>query len=149
MYLWKTKKLAEEIRDGKLSEEEKRKYYIWTSILYLIGLYIITASAGRDPLATLIEAVAVIAITIAGVNITFRTNKGAEGSDYVGRMLALSFPLLIKILVISFAYGFVLGITVVLTKCPSVEVWSMPVYAALIQLLYFWRMNCHLKTINS
>lgn len=149
MYWWNTKKLAEDIKSGEFSEQQRKSYYIGTTILGLLAVYIITAAPAADPVATLIEAASVIAISILGINITFKTNRGNEGRDFIGRSLVLSFPLIIKILIFGIFYGFAIEIAIEILQSESFNTWAMLPFGILIQIWYFWRLNVHLKALNT
>lgn len=150
MYFWKTDLLAKEIKENTLSEEQKKNYYLATAILSIIFMYMAIAGGSEDALAVLAECILVVVVTLFAINITFKTNGGNEGSDYISRMLILGFPVLIKVFLVSILIGIVLGVAAAaldlleLAESP----WGTVVIAASVQLFYYWRINVHLRAIN-
>ena len=150
MYLWKTTKLSTEIKENTLSEKDWKQYFLAGTILITISMYLIQLVVRTNTDSLIVEAVLMLAITISGINIAFKTNQTNNGSNFVARITALSFPITMKIIAISFLYGIALGIY---AEASAVSVenqeWISVVFAVLIQVLYFWRINEHLKYINT
>ncbi|MDL1964271.1 MAG: hypothetical protein LWW98_08070 [Deltaproteobacteria bacterium] len=149
MYFWKTKQLAAFIKDAGLTENIRKNYYLATSILMLISIYLIALSPPKNYYAIIVEAVSALAITIIGIKTTFSANNGEKGSDYVGRMIVLSLPLVIKILVIGFLFGLIVGVYIGISGNSDVESWATMILSISLQAWFFWRLNIHLKCINA
>ena len=155
MFYWNTRKLADQIKSGELQETDKKNYYLATSILLTAFMYMAIAEGSTNAIATLIEGVLLIAIVIMGINITFSTNKGNDGSEYIARITMLSLPILIKVFVITIALALITGIIAGVIiglgggewGDPSDWIWVL--MSAVIQVIYFWRVNVHLAYINT
>lgn len=65
-------------------------------------------------------------------------------ASYISKMVALSFPISIKFLVLSFGFGIILGIV----EAGNQE-WSITAMTVTFQALMFWRLNIHLQAINT
>ena len=150
MYIWKTNKLSTDIKENNLTEKDWKQYFLAGGILLTVAMYLIQTSARTNMVSLLIEGLVMVAITIVGVNIAFNTNQKNNGSNFVARITAISFPITIKIIAISFIFGIILAI-VGETATLSIEnqEWASAIYTVLIQVLFFWRVNEHLKYINT
>lgn len=149
MFFWNTKQLATIIKQEGLSEHIRMNYYLATSIFSALSIYMTVLIPRNNTYAVLVEAASILLILIFGIKITFSSNKGKDGSDYVGRMIALSFPLLIKALVIGLVFGVIIGIYSGYTGNKNVNDWPITISTIAIQAWYFWRLNLHIKFINS
>lgn len=114
-------------------------------------MYISIGAGTTDAAATFAELILMLTITVLGINTTFNTNKGSQGEDYIVRLIMLSVPLLIKLIVITFLIGFCIGIFASISGEEGAVVinqWSNTVISAVIQTIFFWRLNVHFKFIN-
>ena len=152
MYLWKTGLLAKDLRENRITEPEKMKYYFVSSLISFISMAMLRFTPQQSSTWVPVYFVAGIIITFFGVRITFRTNRGADGSDYITRMFCLSLPLLIKmnsiltvILMLMILGGMVLS-NEVLTRITAMAILISP--NILLALLY-WRINVQLRSINA
>ena len=148
MYYWKTKQLVNEIKADTLTEATKKNYYIGSSTIILLGVYL-AIIAGTDNIpVTLLEGSLTFAAMVLGINLTFKTNGG---KDYITRVVMLSFPLLVKIYTAILFIGFILGVYAGINELQDTHLspWlSIPVTVG-VQLIYFWRLNTHLSEINA
>ena len=150
MYYWKTEALADQIKEASISEKEKKNYYIAISILSSLAVCSFIGSDTTADMAILVMCVLAILITIVGINMTFKTNQGNEGTDYIARVTALSLPILIKL----FVFGVIIGIVAIAAGASGkAEVnlgqWPMVLMSVVSQLIFFWRLNVHLRHINT
>jgi len=148
MYWWNTRHLARNLKENLLSEYDKMKYFLATSLLVTLGIYLSYFDARNSYTAILTEALLMILIIIFGIRRTFKTNNGNEGSEYIVRMTCLSFPILIKLFVLGFILGLVLGIASVGVEIVKND-WITLIFSVSFEALYFWRLNIHLKHINA
>jgi hypothetical protein len=157
MHYWKTKDLASSIKDGSIDKVEAKNYYIAVSIIGFLGMYIAISEGTTNLIATSVECVFLVIITVIGINITFKTNQGAEGDDYIARIVILSLPILIKLyvlaLIIGFAFGVAIGASFVMGINGGTESdlgqWPFVILSIIVQTIYFWRLNTHLRYINT
>jgi hypothetical protein len=146
MYFWNTNELSQNIKISKLSDNDWKNYYLAMSIVGMLGLYLTALSPRENTMALLVEAISMIGILIFGISITFKTHKTNDKNvaSYISKMVALSFPISIKFLVLSFGFGFILGIV----EAGNQE-WSITAMTVTFQALIFWRLNIHLQAINT
>jgi hypothetical protein len=146
MYFWNTNELSQNIKISKLSDNDWKNYYLAISIMGMLGLYLTALSPRENTMALLVEAISMIGILIFGISITFKTHKTNDKNvaSYISKMVALSFPISIKVLVLSFGFGIILGIV----EAGNQE-WSITAMTVTFQALIFWRLNIHLQAINT
>jgi hypothetical protein len=152
VYYWKTGQLASEIKNTGLEEATKKNYYLATTIVTLASIFVISVSSQKNLIFATLEFTAIILVSIIGIKITFTTNKGNSGIDYVGRMVALSFPLLIKLILFGIIFGLTIGFYAGFSKNTALSnflPWASSLVAVVIQIWYFWRLNIHLRHINA
>ena len=151
MYYWNTKELADQIKEGSISEKEKKNYFIVMSIIVTLSGYSVIGSEITNSMAIFVMILLEILITIFGINITFNTNQGNEGSDYIARVTMLSLPIGIKL----FVFGVIIGVCVLIATGASAnyevnfDQWPMVLLSAVFGLIFFWRINVHLRRMNT
>ena len=151
MYLLNTKELADQIREGRVSEREKKNYYIVISVIGSLSAFSLIESDITNPMVILVMIVLSILITIFGINITFNTNQGNEGSDYVARITMLSLPVSIKVVILVGVIGGCAGFAGGAGGYADIRLdqWPMVLVSAVTELIVFWRINVHLRHINT
>lgn len=150
MYFWKTKELAKKIKNSELSETNKKNYYLGGTIFLYLSMYLMFAQPRTNIYILLLEAALMLLITIFGISISFKSNGGNTGTDYIYRMVIVSFPISIKLFLLSLPLGFVVGIVVGVLSLPInyIEL-STSTLMIFIQILFFWRINAAIKFINT
>lgn len=149
MYIWKTDKLVEDLRQSPLAEIELKNYYVSTSVLTTIAIYLGFMEPREDMLALAAEAIGGAMITFFGINAAFKANGGVGGSRFIEKAVSISFPLLVKVLVAGLVFGGIVGslaVTLGLTK--SQGEWTSAVGVLLIQSIYMWRLAFHIRATN-
>ena len=103
-----------------------------------------------DTTIAIIEMVVTTLIVIIGTFITFKTNNSRGGSDYIARVIMLGLPISIKLIVFTsifqialFEFVFYYWDYDVLTDL------FLLAMTTVISVLFFWRINEHLKFINN
>ena len=125
------------------------KYYIYTCVLTLIGFYLSMLEPRETSYAILFEAIGTIVITVIGLHIIFIENGGDEGTDFLNRVVSLSFPLLIKVVVAGFILAIVLEILREFGLSAEQIDWLYSVSIVFIQAIFFLRIRAHIKYINA
>lgn len=150
MYFWKTKELALQLKENSVSETDQMKYLLSTTIIGLLGFELSSPST-VSPLSLsdympLLKFFLVLSITLMGFYETFKTNKANGGSNYLSRIVCLSLPIILKMILISLIYGFFVGLLVINPNRASFLFQALEVF---LQIFFFWRLNTHLEIINS
>ena len=150
MYIWKTTELSNEIKENTLTEKDWKQYYLAGTIVMTIAMYIAQLVPRINTQPLIVEAVLLVVIAVIGINITFKTNQNNNGSNFVARVTALSFPIIIKVSVFAILFGIALEVVAEVAEL-SLESreWFMVVFAVLLEALFFWRINVHLYYINT
>lgn len=150
MYIWKTRSLADDIKNNNIRANDWKNYYLAISIFSLFGIYLIKLSPQENVSAILVEFIIMIGIFVTGITHTYKTNKGDEGIDYIPRITALTLPILVKIVLLVIL---VLSLTDLLAQPLSFYQktleWRTSIVNILVQSTLFWRINISLKYINS
>ena len=103
MILFSSKKLEHKISNNELAQWEKTKYLIFTWIIFgsasffdLLGPNFHTKSTWQSALDGF-GAILFVLITYFGIKKCYMTNKKADDTDFIGRIVILSVPILLKI----------------------------------------------------
>lgn len=92
MYWWKAGKLAEDLREGRVTEKERFKYYLATFIAYGVAAQLFFYLGGPSEVDRLISAVANLTAAALGIVLCYRRNKSGDHSDFIPRMICLGWP---------------------------------------------------------
>ena len=163
MYLWNTKALAKELKEGTLSESEKFKYYIVGTILYTVLLMLPTRGESTNTIDSLIGILIAILIIFFGTYMCYGVNKSGDNANFIERFICLSLPIAIKIFLI---WVLVVILTVISTFIlgyagfvDSASTEAFLIYKSLAALLiivvilsvwicFYWRIYVHMKWIS-
>lgn len=149
MYFWKTNLVAIALRENTLTQGMLKNYYLATSIIGLIAIYLGGLSPRENLAAYAIEAIACILLVFFGINAAYRANGGVGGVRFLDKMVVLSFPLLIKVLAASFVFGFIGAVVMeVLGVSASYSEWFLSLLVIVLQAVFLWRLVVHVKTTN-
>lgn len=149
MYYWKTHLLVADLAKGPLEETTLKNYYLATSVLLLISYYLAMIAAHENYYALALEAVAAIFATVVGLNAAFTANGGTSGTRFLDKVVAISFPLLIKVAAASFAVGLIFGVLDALEMSKLYVDWLSSISFIVIQVIFFLRLVAHVRKINA
>ncbi len=100
MYWWNVSRLAEDLREGRVTEKERFKYYLATFLVVTVMtepfLYYDAEFKITDVITAAIDAVALIIGTI----VCYRANRDGDNADSIGRMICLSWPIVVRLFVL-------------------------------------------------
>ena len=149
MYIWKTNKLAEDLKENKVSQTDFKRYYLISSVILSISVYFLSIEARPYPVVCFFETVGVIIVTIFGLNLIFKANGGDDGKDYLNRVISLSLPVMIKSMVIAFLIGIVIGILELSGISKEYLEYCISLSIVFVDALILWRVKVHVQCINS
>lgn len=150
MYIWKTASLATDIKNDSVGANEWKKYYLAVSIFMTLAIYLTALAPRENMLALLVEAIAMVGVLIFGVSVTYQSNQGDSGVDYISRMTALTLPITIKLFLLSLFVGALIGVlSGAASLSDAMMEWIMVGFVVLIQIAFFWRVNGYIKYINA
>ena len=110
MYFWNVSALAHDLKENKVTEYEKMKYFLMHSILLGLTVLVIEISPARDLISSLISFLIVILLVIVGVFLCYRTNAKGDNKYFLSRFICLGFPIFIKISLLFFVVSFLFDI---------------------------------------
>ena len=149
MYFWKTAQLAADIKNNKVSEKSKMYYYLLLTSLSNIMAYEFLMELSYDMTAALSELLLTFLVIIIGTLVTFNTNKGESGVDYIARVVMLGLPISIKIIALMLAlFIFLSEIIFYYWAYDLLTDAFISIGVVLASVLMFYRLNVHLKFIN-
>lgn len=144
MYWWNVAKLAEDLREGRVEEKERFKYFLATSILWALGPQPFLYYGQTFKVMDVISAVVLLAITVIGTILCYRANRSGDDTDFIGRMICLGWPVLIKVAVLGIVVVFFEALFVALalgSESGSSKVVDAVLEVLLVGLLgtyYYW-----------
>jgi hypothetical protein len=112
MYWRNVSKLAEDFREGRVEEKEKFNYFLATSVFWFIMAEPFFFYGQTFKTMDVISAAAGLTITIIGIILCYRANRSGDNTDFVGRMICLGWPILIKLAVLFLTIGAVIFILI-------------------------------------
>lgn len=150
MYFWKTKELANQIKNNEITESDRKNYYLASLVITYAGIYLVYANPRSEVFPVLVEAIIIILVSVVGINVTFKSNGGNAGNDYIARVVVLLLPITIKIVVSSLVVGVFMGFVMAAMSLPKLYADYAATFATVIfQALTFWRLNVAIKYVNT
>lgn len=152
MYYWNTKALAHELAEDTLSRQHYKNYYLVAalvvSVVYYYGMY----SPYYDMRVIGVEAALTLVIMVIGIQRTYQANGGDEGMNFLNRITALSFPILMQNTVFGVVFGLVLlGIYqyfgLAQTAFEMWYEWCVSAFTIFLQILFFTRLVSYMKRV--
>jgi len=150
MYFWKTAQLADDIKNNKVNEKSKMYYYLLMMIMFNIFAYsFLLDLEAENSSVDVFEMIITTLLLIGGILINFKANKGVDGSDYMARVVMLGLPIAIKLTIIMLLLGLLLfEIVYAYWDFDIFTDWFIFCQSVAITILFYWRVNVHLKYIN-
>jgi hypothetical protein len=154
-HIFNTKALATELSTGRVSERGAFQYFLANSLLWTLTLYYGLYIGANIDWRFLLELVIVLLITVYGLLKVFEVNGGANGHDFILRATCLSFPVGVKVNLLSICLGWInyyifpIVVDPVSFRDPDrvldiiFFLWA-PAFTA----LFFWRLWVHFVSIS-
>lgn len=122
MYWWNVSKLAEDLREGRVDEKERFKYFIAAFVAWngIVPLFVLSEGV-RGLISSSIIAVTVV----IGIIVGYFINKSGDDTDFVTRMTCLMWTMTVGLLVLFSAVFFVLTF---LISLPSASLGLRPFF---------------------
>ena len=152
---WKTGALAEKLKRGEIGERDAFQYLLAGSVLWTVTLYYSVTVGARYGWLLFYELIVVLTITIFGLLKCFEANGGSGGIQFVLRATCLSFPIGIKVNVLSEVVGratyyfFPVVVDATSFRDPT-RVYNLFMFllAAGWAIVFYWRLWVHLSAIT-
>ncbi|MFA5190631.1 MAG: tetratricopeptide repeat protein [Verrucomicrobiia bacterium] len=154
MYLWNTKALAKELRDGTLTERERMKYFLLFMTLIAVGSDNLFSHPEPISSARIILSAINIIATVGGTYGAYRINRAGDDRDFIARAICLSIPLTIRI------FGPILGVWgacelllwIVGEAAPESSEpqtgWVSIIIVLIFEVVYYWRLWHHIAWVS-
>jgi len=110
-------KLAEDFREGRVSEKERYKYYLATFIALNLIIEFFFHFGGKLGTERLMPVAVNLGATVAGITLCYRTSKKGNDTDFVERMICLGWPIGMWCILLIFAVS--LTVVVALSLLPD------------------------------
>ncbi|ENW91946.1 MULTISPECIES: hypothetical protein [Acinetobacter] len=159
MYFWNTKKLIEDLKNDRLSEQNYKNYYLISSVFMFIIMFAMRLSPIVDVVQNTIDALLNIIIFIIGVNFCFKANGGNQGKQFLSRLICLCLPIGIRfilayfLLILCIIFAFIVTARFIdSTQIPALiapyQKWVMLIISIFMQVMMYWRFCVALKAIS-
>ena len=102
MYLWNTKALAGELKDGTLGQRERFEYLLLFVTLTVIAMESGRYSSEQPSLLMWVDSALAIVITVAGTWLCYQANRKGDDREFIDRYICMAFPIAIRLLVLLF-----------------------------------------------
>ena len=150
-----TKALARELATGKITEKVAFHYFLANTLLWTFALYYGNFLSATINWIFLVELVVVMLISVLGLLKAFEANGGPGGTNFVVRATCLSFPIGVKVNVLSIGLGwlnyflFPINVDPATFRDPD-RVFNLVtfIWAPAFTVLFFWRLLVHFIEIS-
>ncbi len=152
MYFWKTGNLSTDIKEANVPDKDWMKYFLAWMILTVLSQYMYAVTPYENMDVLVVEMIIVIGSIIFGLSITFNTHlkTGGKALTYIPHFVAVGFPITIKVMVLSVLIGIGIGIAGEIFQLTEMQTsWGAIPIIAIVQFIYYWRVNEHLRYINT
>lgn len=152
MYFWNTKALARELSANTLNKKHYKNYYLVTALLITLVYYYAMYSPYADARIIGLECISTLIILFVGIQSAYKANGGDQGNHFLGRITALSFPILVQTTVAGFVFGLVLfglywGLSLANTVFDYWFEWYISAFTIFLQVLFFTRLVYYIKAV--
>ena len=151
MYLWKTKALAERLKNDSLSQKD----HFWYLLLFVtINSVIIELSVYDIQPVTIIyitQSLLMVSITIIGTWLCYRTNRNGDNKDFITRYICLWIPIAIRIALLGFSVLMVyvpMGILLIGSEYLESDTWLDSLFIVVLAALFYWRLYAAIRLIS-
>ena len=97
MYWWNASKLADDLREGRVDEKERFKYFLGTIVLWIWASQLIFHFGSPFKIGYLIASAVNLILVIVGIALCYRANSRRDNKDFISRMVCLALPIGIQL----------------------------------------------------
>jgi hypothetical protein len=152
MQLWDVDALVQDLRREKVSEHEKKKYFL----AYTLGMVVILFNpTSKDLVLLFIKFLARIFIVCWGIQLCFRNNQKGDNKKFIERFVCLSVPVFIGVIFAFFVAAIsalaVYAIAVVkffkTMPSPREGAFIMDVFAYIALIGFFYFLSIYIEKV--
>lgn len=152
MYFWNTKALAHELAEDSLEKKHYKTYYLLAAVVVSAVYYYGMFSPYYDIRVIGVEALLTIIIMIVGIQRAYVANGGDNGVNFLNRITALTFPILLHTTVAGIIFGLLLlgayhGLSLAETQFDLWYEWCLSAFTIFLQILFFTRLVSYMKRV--
>ena len=115
----------------------------------MVSFYLSSLQPRENLAALFAEAMGTLAVTIVGLNAAFNANRGSEGVSFLNKVVSISFPLLIKVLVAGLALGIGLEVMGSVGVSQATREWFQSIVTTAIMAGMYWRLIAHVRSTSA
>jgi hypothetical protein len=108
MYWLNVSKLAEDLREGRVDEKERFKYFVATFVAWTIAARVLFFPGPVTP-DTLLSAAVSLILAVAGIFYCYGVNRRGDNTDFIGRMICLGWPVAVWLLMLFSGLFLIMG----------------------------------------
>lgn len=97
MYLWRTDKLIDDLKQNKVNQAEFKNYYLASGVIVLLGIFAASQIEPEDVKTSLALFLINLGLLISWTNAIFKANGGEQGHAFLNRLIALYLPIMLKV----------------------------------------------------
>lgn len=101
MRFWDAEGLAEDLKNDRVSEDQKARYFLATIVVYLFGLQVYVMIGWKPSLVLLGKSLIVVLVALFGLEQCYLTNKRGDNRDFIARFMCLAWPITLRVLAYS------------------------------------------------
>ncbi len=147
MYWWRVSKLAEDLREGRVEEKERFKYYIAFIVLDGVVLELARYFPETFNMVKFMSRAAILIINITGTMLCYRTNRSGDNADFIGRMVCLSWPVGIKVFVLFSAISLVVANLFGASFSESDVKLFIAIFGGLFEISFYWLLYKYVRLV--
>jgi hypothetical protein len=159
MYWWNVAQLGEDLREGRVEEKERFKYYIAYFVLGDVLRRLASYFPETFNMVTLISNAAGVMIVATGTILCYWANRSGDNTDFIGRMVCLGWPIGNRLLALAAVSGLAIFPTVSLTDSVGTAMgysWDQIKEAVRFEeyvlrlafgILYYWLLYKYVKLV--
>lgn len=152
MYFWNTKALAHELAEDSLEKKHYKTYYLLAALVVSAVYYYGMFSPYYDVWVMAVEASLTMLIMLLGIQRAYVANGGDEGINFLNRMTALTFPILLQTTVAGIVFGLLLlgayeFLNLANTWFDLWYEWCLSAFTIFLQILFFTRLVSYMKRV--
>ncbi len=101
MYWWRVSKLAIDLREGRVDEKERFKYFLATFTAWVLIIQMLPAWRSVLSADHLASVALNLGAGVIGIFLCYMVNKRLDNSDFIPRMICLGWPTAVQYVIIS------------------------------------------------
>ncbi len=147
MYWWNVSKLAKDLREGRVEEKERFKYYIAVTVAAVAYAEVAGYIGHQFNIPNAIRSAVYVAVAIIGTILCYRANRNGDNNDFISRMICLSWPIGVKVHVV---FAAILCAVFVSERIAGTEIVSPHVsriYDLLVSICYYWVVYKYVRLV--